>query len=69
MSDTVATQWPLPKFQFAVEWHNQVLSFQEVSGLAVKVQPIAYRGPGDVTNSVIKLPGLTKFGNVTLKRV
>ena len=30
--------WPLPAFHFKVEFDNQKLSFQEVSGLGVQVE-------------------------------
>lgn len=42
-------------------------SFQEVSGLDAEVDVIEYRN-GSESNTVRKLPGLTKFTNITLKR-
>lgn len=62
------TVWPLPKFRFEVKWDSAVLSFQEVSGLDVEAQPIEYRHGDSPAFSAIKMPGLHKFGNVTLKR-
>ena len=41
--------------------------FQEVSGLDVTVDPVEYREGSDPAHTR-KLPGLTKYGNVTLKR-
>jgi phage tail-like protein len=62
------TVWPLPKFQFEVRWDSAVLSFQEVSGLDVESQPIEYRHGDSAAFSTIKMPGIRKFSNVTLKR-
>jgi phage tail-like protein len=42
-------------------------SFAEVSGLEVEVSPIEYRR-GNAPNTVSKIPGLTKYTNITLKR-
>jgi phage tail-like protein len=41
--------------------------FAEVSGLEIEVVPIEYRTGGEIT-TVRKVPGLTKFSNITLKR-
>ena len=60
--------WPLPKFRFEVKWDSEVMSFQEVSGLNVETQPIEYRAGGNTAFSVVKMPGLRKYGNVTLKK-
>ena len=62
--------WPLPKFYFSVRitGFGDYLPFQEVSGLDVETQPIEYRA-GDAQNwSAVKIPGLIKTGNVTLKK-
>ena len=42
--------------------------FSEVSGLDLEVTPIEYRSGNDKTLATRKIPGLTKFSNVTLKR-
>jgi phage tail-like protein len=42
-------------------------SFAEVSGLEVEVTPIDYRAGSEETR-YRKVPGLQKFGNITLKR-
>ena len=60
--------WPLPKFRFEVKWDGEVMSFQEVSGLNVETQPIEYRAGDNTAFSVVKMPGLRKYGNVTLKK-
>lgn len=63
-----ASVWPLPKFHFEVRWGTAVLSFQEVSGLDVEAQPIEYRHGDSAVFATLKMPGLKKFGNVTLKK-
>lgn len=60
--------WPLPKFHFQVKWDSQVMSFQEVSGLDIEAQPIEYRHGDSPQFSTIKMPGIQKSGNVTMKK-
>jgi len=60
--------WPLPKFYFQVKWDSQVMSFQEVSGLDIQSEEIKYRHGDSPEFSVIKMPGMKKFGNVTMKK-
>lgn len=64
------TNWPLPKFYFKVSLGSpdSTVSFQEVSGLETETQAIEYRHGDSKTFSVIKMPGIAKFGNVTLKK-
>jgi phage tail-like protein len=64
------TNWPLPKFYFKVSLGSQdsTVSFQEVSGLETETQAIEYRHGDSKTFSTIKMPGIAKFGNVTLKK-
>jgi len=62
------TVWPLPKFYFEVKWDKNVMSFQEVSGLDVQSEEIKYRHGDSKAFSVIKMPGLKKVGNVTMKK-
>ncbi|WAC71481.1 phage tail protein [Roseateles sp. SL47] len=72
MSDDGSTQststWPLPKFSFKVQWDSQEMSFQEVSGLDIEAQPIEYRAGNSKEFSVLKMPGLKKFSDVTMKK-
>lgn len=72
MADDGSTQstsvWPLPKFRFSVKWDADVVHFQEVSGLDAEAQPIEYRHGDSPEFSVIKMPGIKKFGDVTLKK-
>jgi phage tail-like protein len=60
--------WPLPKFSFKVAWDSAVMHFEEVSGLDAEAQPIEYRHGDSPQFSVIKMAGLKKYSDVTLKK-
>lgn len=62
--------WPLPKFYFMVSFGSQdhSVAFQEISGLDIDTQPIEYRHSDNKNFSTIKMPGISKLGNVTLKK-
>ncbi len=61
--------WPLPKFYFSVKWGSDTaVNFQEVTGLETETQIIEYRHGNSKTFSPIKMPGLAKVGNVTMKK-
>jgi phage tail-like protein len=60
--------WPLPKFHFQVKWDDTELAFQEVSGLDAETQTIEYRSGNSPVFSTVKMPGLQKFGNITMKK-
>lgn len=60
--------WPLPKFYFLVEIAKLSANFQEVSGLEIEAQVIEYRHGNSPEFSTIKMPGIKKFGDVTLKK-
>tara|TARA_B110000971_G_scaffold221476_1_gene268778 strand:- start:23203 stop:23673 length:471 start_codon:yes stop_codon:yes gene_type:complete len=61
--------WPLPKFYFSVDIGDmQDIPFQEVSGLDVETEVIEYRHGNSPNFGTIKMPGLMKFGDVTLKK-
>ena len=63
------TDWPLPKFSFAVKvGDNDTMSCQEVSGLDMETQAIEYRSGDSKAFSVVKMPGIKKFSDVTLKK-
>lgn len=74
MADDGSTQtsnaqlWPLPKFYFEVKWDSNVMSFQEVSGLDIESEAIEYRSGDSPVHSKIKMPGLKKYGNITMKK-
>ena len=62
------TQYPLPVFHFTVEWQGKRAGFTEVTGLNQENQAIEYRDGEFREYSSIKMPGLRKFANLTLKR-
>ena len=61
---------PYTALHFTVGWGDSknTVSFSEVSGLTLESEPIEYRGGDDISLTVRKIPGLKKYGNVTLKR-
>jgi phage tail-like protein len=62
------SNYPLPKFHFQVEWGGTQIGFTEVSGLDVETEVIEYRHGASPEYSKIKMPGLHKFSNITMKR-
>ena len=62
------TTYPLPKFHFIVEWGGTRVGFTEVSGLDYQIEAIEYREGNSKEYSKIKMPGMHKFSNITLKR-
>ncbi len=60
--------WPMPKFYFQVKWDSEVMSFQEVSGLDIQSEEIKYRHGDSPEFAVIKMPGMKKVGNITMKK-
>ena len=69
----VQRERPYSRFNFLVtlgdgDSGSVQAGFSEVTGLDIDVQPIEYRAGNFPTNRPIKLPGLSKVGNVTLRR-
>lgn len=70
----MAAGYPFPKFYFKVsrpekEFNSaDQIGFTEVSGLDYQADLIEYRHGSDPNFSKIKMPGLRKFSNVTLKK-
>jgi len=63
------TNWPQPKFYFMVDWGSTSnIPFQEVSGLNIEAQTIEYRHGNSPVFSEIKMPGIIKNSNVTMKK-
>jgi phage tail-like protein len=60
--------YPLVSFHFLVQWGGTRMGFSEVSGLELETEVIEFREGSSKEYSPIKMPGLTKYGNVTLKR-
>jgi phage tail-like protein len=61
-------QYPLPVFHFTVQWGGTRFGFTEVAGLTQECQAIEYRDGSFPEYSSIKMPGLKKYTNITLKR-
>ena len=60
--------YPMKKYNYRVQVDNiDVAGFSEVSGFDASVDVIEYREGTETINSPRKMPGLTKYGNVTLK--
>lgn len=64
----MANAYPLSVFHFQVQFGGANVTFAEASGLAVENQVIEYRAAEAPIYSTIKMPGIPKFGNITLKR-
>ncbi|PSR18568.1 phage tail protein [filamentous cyanobacterium CCP3] len=60
--------YPLPKFHFNVTAGDLAGGFTEVSGLDMETEPIEYREGNMAQHSKLKMPGMQKFSNITLKR-
>jgi phage tail-like protein len=60
--------WPIVKFQFSVKIGEQEAYFQEVTGLSAEIQQIEYRSGNSKEFSTVKMPGIKKYGNITLKK-
>ena len=60
--------YPIRNNRFKLEIDGlEVASFSEVSGFDASVDVVEYR-EGDQAPTPRKLPGLTKYGNITLKK-
>lgn len=72
MADTGDKQstdiWPIAKFNFKVEIADSEIACQEVSGLDMETEAIEYRAGNSKTASKVRMPGLLKYSNITLKK-
>ena len=64
----MSAEYPLPKFHFQVEWGGTKIGFTEVTGLEVTTDVIEYRDGASPEYHKIKMPGMQKYSNITLKR-
>lgn len=62
------TIWPMPKFNFQVKWGGEVISFKEVTGINAETTVIEYRAGDSKQASTVKMPGLVKYGDITMKK-
>jgi phage tail-like protein len=61
--------YPMPKFHFSVEWAPGTrIGFTEVTGLTMESDVIEYREGSNPELHKVKMPGLQKLSNITLKR-
>jgi phage tail-like protein len=60
--------WPVAKFYFQVIWDSTEIAFQEVSGLDAETQIIEYRHGNSPVFSTVTMPGIAKYGNITMKK-
>lgn len=58
----------VPKSHFLVEWGGAHIGFTEVSGLELPTDVIKSRKGSRSIFSKVKMPGMQKFANITLKR-
>lgn len=61
--------WPVPKFHFKVTIGGVgEIAFQEVSGLDTEHDIIEYRTENSIEFSTVKMPGLRKASDISLKK-
>jgi phage tail-like protein len=66
---TQEAPWPVPAFQFKVEISGVgEIACAEVSGLDAETDVIEYRAGNSAAYSVVKMPGLKKYSDITLKK-
>jgi phage tail-like protein len=61
-------KYPIPVFHFTVSWGGNNVGFSEVSGLTQETQIIEYRDGASPDYHTVKMPGLRKVTNITMKR-
>lgn len=59
---------PLTAYHFTITWGSVNTTFSEVSGLNIENEVIEYRNGNSPIQMPIKMPGLRKYSNITLKR-
>ena len=62
------SSYPMPVYHFIVEWGGLRTGFTEVTGLNITHEVVEYREGNSPVDNAIKIPGLTKFDNIVLKR-
>lgn len=64
----MAEYYPIPVFHFEVDLDGNKLRCSEISGLNIEVQTIEYRDGASASYAATKMPGIPKYGNITIKR-
>ncbi len=60
--------YPLTTFHFKVDIGGTEIACSDVTGLNYEHEVLEYRDGTDKTYTKLKLPGLKKFPNITLKK-
>lgn len=60
--------YPMVTYSFEVDWGGTKIGFTEVSGLDFESDVVEYRHGASPEYSKIKMPGMQKYSNITLKR-
>ena len=61
--------WPIPMFHFKVTIGSKgAIAFQEVSGLDTEYDVMEYRAGNSPEFSTVRMPGLKKHSDITLKK-
>lgn len=69
MADASANTYPYGKFRYKVEISGVTAGgFNEVSGFDASIDVIEYREGDHPMLTPLKMPGLRKYGNITLKQ-
>lgn len=69
MAEQDNNMWPMPAFYFSVQIGDiGEIAFKEVSGLDTEAQIIEYRHGNSPQFSTVKMPGIKKSTNVSLKK-
>jgi phage tail-like protein len=58
----------IEKYYFRVTIQSMQFKFQEVAGLDMEAQPVESKKGSSPAFSTVKMPGIKKYGNVTLKK-
>ncbi len=60
--------YPLVTYSFEVDWGGTQIGFTEVSGLDFESDVVEYRQGASPEYTKIKMPGMQKYSNITMKR-
>jgi phage tail-like protein len=70
--EQIATDYPLPVYNYRVNIADTTIAFSEVSGLDIGFDPITYKeshvAPGKVGPNIMYMPGQIAEVNITLKK-
>ena len=62
------TQSLISQYHFLAEWGGSRIDFLEISGLDIVVDIVPMRGGSSPEESEVKIPGLTRYKDIVLKR-